>query len=93
MEKKIIIGLSLLLFCLGCTATGDYVYRERVLRPPEEETILKGLEEESKTEEWIGSFWGRSGLFVKQCPLCQRRYPDDELNCPYDGAALEPIDQ
>lgn len=92
-KKKLIIGFILFLFCLGCVVTGDYVYRESVFRPPEEEVVVEKAEaeEEKKEEEWIGSFWGRSGLFVKQCPLCQRRYSADELNCPYDGALLEPI--
>lgn len=83
----------IILFWSGCVATGEYVYREKVLPPPEEEVIIEKVEaeEEKEEEKWIGSSWGRSQLFVKQCPICQRRYPANEINCPYDGAGLEPI--
>ncbi|MCF7916905.1 MAG: hypothetical protein K9L61_03920 [Candidatus Omnitrophica bacterium] len=87
MIKNIGLLFVMVLFLTGCVKTQEYVYQEDTFKRVEEEPKIRQI---PKKEEWIGSYLEKNN-FIKQCPVCKRRYQSVLEKCPYDRAGLEKI--
>ncbi|MCF7873989.1 MAG: hypothetical protein K9L84_01765 [Candidatus Omnitrophica bacterium] len=85
--KNVVLSFVIFLFLAGCVKTQEYVYKDNTFKRVGEEAKIEQL---PKKEEWIGSYLEKNN-FIKQCPVCKRRYQGSLEKCPYDGAKLEKI--
>ncbi|MCF7870740.1 MAG: hypothetical protein K9L95_03020 [Candidatus Omnitrophica bacterium] len=86
--KNIGLLFVIVLLLVGCVTTQEYVYEDDVFR--KEEQKVEENQSGGKKEKWIGSYLEKDN-FIKQCPVCKRRYQISLEKCPYDGAKLEEI--
>lgn len=88
--KNVGLLFVMVLFLTGCVKVQEYIYEEDTFKRVEEKESINQAGE--KKEEWIGSFL-EGDKFVRQCPICQRKYSDSLKRCPYDGAKLDKINE
>ncbi|MCF7870041.1 MAG: hypothetical protein K9L69_02000 [Candidatus Omnitrophica bacterium] len=96
--KNIALLFVMVLFLVGCVTTQEYIGKNKGKSLPAGKAGIKEKVEDKKNivqdferkEEWIGSYLGEND-FIKQCPVCKRRYQGFLKKCPYDGAELEKI--